>query len=610
MTEQFLSDLYIDGCITQISTENKVIETIGKDLSSLDSLLTFWEDSNLYFVSGVDKSVEKHRASDNDIKLKNYIYIDLDVRKSYPDITDKGIKDIGYTVKDILINNNISYRYIVYTGNGIHVYMFTDKPFKITDKSYWKMGLLEQINKFESILDMKGLDRSCINPARLARLPGSHNVKGEKKLVEILDFNDSYSDVLPRLEEIGRQKAGAIMAENKKQAESIKVDVGESGTFDAICNLPIADVVSAATGWANNNGHFTEPGKPKEKACFVPEGQNFLVHGNTDHLPSDQIGFSTFTFVKAYFKLGNKETFKWFKDRYAIIADLSREELRKKRDGDRPAVPPSSTMSNDTPTIDSAFEELENVQFDQLPLGGEWDDHKFIIRGAVTRINAYSNIGKSKLTYYFVHKLLEHGSKGILFSTEVVRSIVLANLLIIPTGFEFWDIVKRRVALPEGIQDRYKNLAIYDVNHTQNKLAEIEKLIKESKDVDFVVIDFVQGVTPKYPAADEYSRMTHYALEVQRIAQENNIAIIDLSQISNSGVKDEGASSGFIPSKGSGHLVSSADIGILLKRNKNDPSDNTMKFDIRKHKYLPTKELLLECDFNKGRFELFGHDFV
>ncbi len=101
--------------------------------------------------------------------------------------------------------------------------------------------------------------------------------------------------------------------------------------------------------------------------------------------------------------------------------------------------------------------------------------------------------------------------------------------------------------------------------------------------------------------------MSQYALEIQAIAQKFNIAVIDLSQISNEGLRDEYAAAGHIPFKGSGHLYSSADIGILLKRDKRDESPTPlMTFDIRKHKYLSPTCMELECDFSRGTFKVFG----
>ncbi len=262
------------------------------------------------------------------------------------------------------------------------------------------------------------------------------------------------------------------------------------------------------------------------------------------------------------------------------------------------------------------FQELEDLTFDTLDLGAGclgFDEQKILLRGAVTRIGGFSTVGKSKMAYFFAHRLLKQGYRGAVFSTEVRRPIVLANLLVVQSGQGFWDIIEHRYTPTEEDRRIFDNLTIYDVTDATNSMKQIRALLTGHLDrnerPDFIVIDFVQAVMPSEKSQGEYEAMSHYALEAQSLAQEFNICLIDLSQISNAGLNDEHKSSGMIPFKGSGHLYSSADIGILLKRDRTDPDSNIMTFDIRKHKYMPSKELQLVVDYKKGTFEVFGEQF-
>lgn len=618
MLSQFFKDISVEGCLIQIGSENRVFDTIPyKDslqIAIVQKCIDYWNDHNLFFLGGVkeDPTMKTERASDADILKKNYFYIDLDLRKAHPEMTDADIKDSAKTWKELLeLDRELrDWRYIVFTGNGLHIY-YMFEPVEVADKNAWKMGLTEYIKRAETLLS-ENIDHACVNVARIARLPSSFNHKSEPpKHVEIIDFQDKYAAFGATIQRTGAERMEKIKEDNERKASELKVMFPlELDTYKAIQSLPIANVVCRIFGWDTDGKHFYSAGSKQKSACFVPEGENYLVHGGTSHIPPTQTGFRAFELVKEVKKWENRDVFQWFKEQYVEISRLSIKEQKEK---EQHIVEVAKAVGG----IGDVFSELATNTFEQLEIGGGFDPYKFLIRGAITRIGAYSNIGKSKLTYFLTHLLLKKGYRGILFSTEVPRHIVLANMLNIETGQHFWDIMYRRYVPPQEVQDLYKLLEIYDVTHTQNNLVTYEALIKSAIDdaplkgirpPDFVIIDFCQAVTPSKRSEGEYDQMSRYALEVQSLAQRLNIAVIDVSQISNAGLSDEHASSGMIPYKGSGHLYSSADVGILLKRNKKESPEN-MEVHIRKHKYMPPAIFTLICDWKNGKFSIFGDSF-
>jgi len=87
--------------------------------------------------------------------------------------------------------------------------------------------------------------------------------------------------------------------------------------------------------------------------------------------------------------------------------------------------------------------------------------------------------------------------------------------------------------------------------------------------------------------------MTKIAVQIQRMAIENNVAVFDVSQISNEGSNYKLGQ--MIPSKGSGGLVASADVGLVLYK-----SDNLLKLAIAKNKFGDSQiETILEYNFSK-----------
>ena len=603
----FFRDMALPGCNIQVGTYDRIIDTFEKNTEEIPALLEMFEDQELFFLGGVNTGIGKIRAKDEDIIRKPYVYFDFDYRTLYPKCSDEEIISWihDYLLPLLTFDETFScWRHVNFSGNGVHLYFCNKEVAPIKDVRGWKIGLREKIEKLETILKIS-IDRQCVNPARLARMPGSMNMKnGALKKCVTVASQDEWAPWLTTLEADGAVKLEKMREEQKLNSTVIfKASPLLTDTYEAIRNIPIYEVVQKLHGWIYDGKHFFDPSSNKAKACFVPDKENFLVHGGTDHIPASSIGFSTFTLVKTVKELDNAATFEWFRRNYEHIQKIGDEERRVKN-----ADLVSKGVSRGH--IGIVLRELTDSKFEQLMLHNEFDEMKFIIRGAVTRIGSFSNIGKSRMAYFLSHTLLGSGYRGVLISTEVPRSIVLANLLTITTGKHFWDILEKRVPITEEMVKHLERLEIYDVNHTGNTLPSIETLLQRSIDAgekpDFVVIDFCQGISPAERVDGmEYTQMSKYAFEVQSMAQRLNIAVIDLSQISNEGLRDEFRSVGFIPFKGSGHLYSSADIGILLRRDKKTNENiQPMHFEIRKHKYYPPFSRVLDADFTKGTFKV------
>lgn len=72
--------------------------------------------------------------------------------------------------------------------------------------------------------------------------------------------------------------------------------------------------------------------------------------------------------------------------------------------------------------------------------------------------------------------------------------------------------------------------------------------------------------------------MSEVAIQIQQMAIRNNIAVLDLSQIANEGTEWKIGQK--IPSKGSGSLVASADVGLMLYKR-----DQQLKLALAKNKF-------------------------
>lgn len=182
-----------------------------------------------------------------------------------------------------------------------------------------------------------------------------------------------------------------------------------------------------------------------------------------------------------------------------------------------------------------------------------------IQKWTVTRLNAYSNVGKSKFSYQIVNQLLDQNAHVIYFSLEVPKNTVIYNLVANKYKMPIWDVYRMDFWDIDFWELFTKNLEIIDDKYNLSDILQYAELRKP----DAIIIDFVQNIQAEWK---EYERMTNIAVSIQQLAIKNNIAVFDLSQVSNEWANY--ASGDAIPSKWSGALVASADVGLMLKREK------------------------------------------
>lgn len=591
-----------------LATENPTADGISKFLQT-------WKNNNLYFLAGInaeDPKMKTFRASDINILKKNYFYIDLDIRKTNPDLTDEQIKtDIWEKwAKPCLKAMGTPFsdwRYVVFTGNGLHIY-YSGRAIDIPDKKLWSAGLNAFLDAIEKSFGEK-FDRACCNPARIARMPGSMNCKKQPfKLVEIIDFQDKIVNLSAVLAD-GEKAILLEQANDKKRMEDIKKQYPDRDeVYAEIDKIPVAKVLCMLTGWSLNsdNKNFSSPGKINDrKGLFVgTDIGNVIINSGSDHLPASSTGYRPFHLVKTFKKYDDFQTFLWFKQNFAHIRKIS--------DAREQGV--TVEVSADY-NIVSVFQELKALEVRQLEIGGNWDAWRLLLKGKVTRIGAMPGTGKSKLGYFLTHKLLLKERKGLFFSTEVQAPEVLAHLLQIRMKTPYLDILEHRVPVLPEAQEDFRNLKVYDVRHTGNMLSRMETIIKqecdrgEAKDgrgVDFVVVDFSQQVTPKSGRyTDIFTWATEWGNQCQEIAQKYDLCFIDVNQLSIKGNKDEDEKYGHIPYEGGNKLVQTADIASMISRDKSLQSNTQVTWDVRKSKSMGRRfRLEMDYDWNTGEFKL------
>lgn len=182
----------------------------------------------------------------------------------------------------------------------------------------------------------------------------------------------------------------------------------------------------------------------------------------------------------------------------------------------------------------------------------------WIVKGRTMRLSAYSNTGKSALSYSVVNSVLRQWARVLYFSLEIpkedLRNRLLSNYYKIPIQ-EF----DKKSSLKNLDMSDYGSKELYIVSDLF-WMSDIERITKSVKP-DVVFIDYVQLI--KWEWNGEYEQMNDVARRIRKLTAENNCWVFDLSQVSNEGKAYTRGS--VIPSKWSGELVSAANIVLVMK---------------------------------------------
>jgi hypothetical protein len=214
---------------------------------------------------------------------------------------------------------------------------------------------------------------------------------------------------------------------------------------------------------------------------------------------------------------------------------------------------------------------------------------EWLQKWTVMRLNWYSNVWKSKLSYYICNKVLKQWAKVCFFSLEVVKVKVLLNLLANWYKKDYYTIAKWKELI--DFSDYYEN----NIDIIDN-LYDIKDIIRyvEIKKPDVVFIDFLQNL--KWTWNSEYERLSNIAVDIQQMAITNNIAVFDLSQVANEWLDYKRG--WIIHSKGSWWLVASADVWLIIRK-----KDWKYLLNIAKNKFWQNDiEIDLNIDFSKWIF--------
>jgi replicative DNA helicase len=269
--------------------------------------------------------------------------------------------------------------------------------------------------------------------------------------------------------------------------------------------------------------------------------------------------------------------------------------------------------------VDAAIKQLNaNIEKGYPGLNPGYDLLARTIRkvtpGHLWVVGAYTSVGKSAWLVDFICRQYRKSfdNPGIaIFSTEMSAEQYILRLLSNHTKIPSWAITEnschpQQQAELVNAQIFYsqRNLYVYDKLYRIEDIDRAARLIKKTRRLDIIAIDYLQNT---WGEGTIYERMSRLAPILQYLAKELQVTIIGLSQVSNQFQRDK-SSSGVFGFKGAGEIAASADVGIELERDSEDKSKIIFKVSKNRHGrtgqgmlvYLPGYVRLDEVDDNEG----------
>ena len=122
-----------------------------------------------------------------------------------------------------------------------------------------------------------------------------------------------------------------------------------------------------------------------------------------------------------------------------------------------------------------------------------------------------------------------------------------------------------------------KKLIIYDNIRTVEQIENVVRIAELQGGVDFVFVDFIQNIR-KYGCRSKYEESSQVAIDLQNLAKNCKTCIVCLSQLTIAQSEND-----IIAYKGAGELAEAADVGVYLKRSKENLSRLLVQIKKNRH---------------------------
>lgn len=210
------------------------------------------------------------------------------------------------------------------------------------------------------------------------------------------------------------------------------------------------------------------------------------------------------------------------------------------------------------------------------------------VPGDYWAVGAATSIGKSALAMNFFTKFIEESNAKIcMVSTEMTRNQMMARLVGCLTDIPSGAIMKNKLRGQVDVEkvekaERFLKGRTFFMSEKTRDISDIENTVRGldlKTGLDIVFVDYLQHCrSSSYKS--QYDILSDVTNRLQNLSKQTETTVIGLSQLSNAAARDP---DGNLEFKGAGDIAADCDVGLILRRNKNDKS--ILRADIKKNRH-------------------------
>lgn len=220
---------------------------------------------------------------------------------------------------------------------------------------------------------------------------------------------------------------------------------------------------------------------------------------------------------------------------------------------------------------------------------------------------AYPGIGKSWLAMYFAAQAWKQGKVPLIISLEMSEAEV-RNRLFTVLGDGIWSL--RKMGMGEVELDMFKKwhakiftgkppfYIVSSDNDGEVNPSVVKAKIDQYKP-DFVVLDYLQLMSPNTKTDNEVTKMKNLSRELKQLARGSDVPILAISSATPDDVTNLSQPPTLGQTAWSRQIAYDADWLVSLGR---DPNSDIIEGVYRKNRHGPMNVFYLQVDFNSGRF--------
>lgn len=576
---QFFTDLACPGTRIQVSTLTTVL---GYDGDSLSHLLLNNQDTDLYFLAGIDTArhmspPHPRQITDNDIVRKRHVFFDFDIRKQCAlegrEVTNDDIKWIAAEIAVKLSTHAVlsTWKYILFTGNGLHIYYVGD-VFDVNVQEY-KYAYDTWARKITYITGYEA-DPACKNPARIARMPGSYNnKKGKHTLVEIIAF--------------GQHIEPSPLVSHILTYRSPMKEVAVQDVIHYAKTTPVKSCLEQLGYQFNDKNHLLEG--DRETSITVNEQNNYIHRfsrkpGSGD-LISFLMGYRTIPFLEACelvaHNLMNAQLLTSPHDKRAN--DIRSKAKMKDFMKTYMTPQPKNNKTWGLAHLDERFERPRDGDF--ILFLGE------------------AGVGKTSMSIFMATQNAKAGVKTLFLSYEMSTENLITRYINtraqiteeqrICAKYDNDQIQVMKSVIEEVNNDNLTWLDMNDVKDTKDW--ELTKSLM--RDYDLIVIDNFSRIVPR--GTEEIQLQSHISEDISQFVEGSSKTIVMIHHFA----KKVGVTQRGLEARGSQKLIDDISIHVSISRDSmaesHDEDAGIIDFAVRKNRYGKTGNSTVKWDNGK-----------